>query len=375
MVDGFQLRENQVGLIEDFCTRVQNGKTGFLLNAMTGFGKSFCCCRMLAELGRTALIVVPRDFLVEQWVNYLTSHMKLTKSDIGIAQQDVCDFRGKKVVVGMIHSLAKDKYPEEFKRYFGVVVWDEVHVVGAETFSATVGLFSPRYRIGMSATPSRKDGMDDVFKLTIGKTVLVPTTPGSGRVLVSPKVFLRSYKTAKQHPYLSKMQDAKSRRGVLISELSGDLARNALIAVYVKRFYESGRRTLVFSDRIEQLSLLKDILIMRHGMKASSIGVFTGSTKEADRRVILKNSPIIFATYGVMSMGVDVPDLRALIFATPLSEVAQATGRILRLCEGAKEPIILDIVDAAYADCVRWAACRQKYYQDVAKATLYAVGG
>lgn len=247
------------------------------------------------------------------------------------------------------------------------------HVVGAETFSRTVGMFPSKYRIGMSATPDRKDGMGDVFKLTIGQTFLCPHKAGGGSTLVSPKVFLRSYAAKKKHPYLSRMMDAKSRRGVLISELAGDLARNALIAVYAKKFAESDRRVLVFSDRTEQLKLLKDILVKRHGMKAASIGIFTGSTKEGDRRVILKNSRVILATYGVMAMGVDVPDLRALIFATPLSDVTQSVGRILRLCENAKEPVVLDIIDAVYEDCVRWARSRQQYYTDVARATLYMV--
>lgn len=373
MADDFELRENQVGMFENFCTHVQNGKTGFLLHAPTGFGKTASCLRMIAELGLTALVIVPRDFLVEQWIQRMLALTKLTREDIGIAQQGVCDFKGKKVVVGMIHSLAKDKYPAEFKKYFGVVVWDEVHVVGAETFSRTAGMFPARYRIGMSATPDRKDGLEDVFKLTIGQTFLSPTSPDGARTLVSPKVFLRSYTSAKKHQYLSKMRDATSRRGVLISELSNDLARNALIAVYVKKFAESDRRVLVFSDRIEQLKLLKDILVKRHGMRAADIGLFTGSTKEGDRRIILQSSQIVLATYGVMSMGVDVPDLRALVFATPLSEAAQSVGRILRLCENAKEPVVLDIIDTLYEDCVRWARSRQKYYQDVAKARLYAV--
>lgn len=373
MADGFELRENQVGLFSDFCNRLQNNATGFLIEASTGFGKTVIASRMIAEIGLTTLVIVPRDFLVEQWVERLLAHTKLTRDEIGIAQQGVCDYKGKKVVVGMIHSLAKDKYPADFKKYFGLVIWDEVHVVGAETFSRTVGMFSSKYRIGMSATPDRKDGMGDVFKLTIGQTFLSPTKAGAGSTLVSPKVFLRSYAASKKHAYLSRMKDAKSRRGVLISELAGDLARNALIAIYAKKFVESDRRVLVFSDRTEQLTLLKEILVKRHGMKAAGIGIFTGSTKEGDRRVILKSSRIILATYGVMAMGVDVPDLRALIFATPLSDVTQSAGRILRLCENAKEPVVLDIIDTAYEDCVRWARSRQQYYTDVARATLYKV--
>lgn len=368
--EDFELRDMQKPVIDSFLQSIANGKTGWLLNSPTGSGKTVMGCAMIQALGRATLIIVPRDNLIKQWIERILDFTNLKRDDIGIAQQDVCDYRGKKIVVGMVHSLAKDKYTEEFKSYFGCVVWDEVHVVGAQTFSQTIGMFPAKYRIGMSATLSRKDGMEDVYKLAIGQVNL---SPAKLTTLVSPKVFIRSFKTTKKHPYLSKMKDAKSRRGVLISELANDTARNALIAVYAKKFADSGRRIIIFSDRVEQLKFLKDVLTKRHGMSAASIGLFTGSTKEGNRKVILQHSKIILATFGVMAMGVDVPDLRAIIFGTPLSDVAQAVGRILRLCEGAKDPVVLDIVDSAYPDCVRWGYMRQKYYVDTAKATLYEV--
>jgi superfamily II DNA or RNA helicase len=370
MVPGFTLRENQRPVFDDFCTWVQNGTTGFLLEAATGWGKSLVAVNMLKKLGKTTLIIVPRDFLVRQWIKVLLENTTLTEEDIGIAQQDVCAFRGKKVVVGMIHSLAKDKYSDEFKKYFGVVVWDEVHTVGADTFSKTIDLFPSYYRFGMSATPNRKDGMQDVFRLAIAQVKL---SPSKLNTLVAPKVFLRAYKTTKKHPYVSTMKDAKARRGVLISELASDLARNALIAVYVKKFLASDRRILVFSDRIEQLKFLRDILTKKHGIKLTDIGLFIGRCKESERQHIIQESKIILATYGVMAMGVDVPDLRALVFATPLSDAAQSVGRILRLCENTKDPVILDIVDVVYDDCVHWSKSRQRYYRNVAQAKMYTV--
>ena len=370
MCDGFALRDNQKPYIEKFLHTSAKGKTGWLLNLGTGGGKTILACRMLQELGRTALVIVPRQHLVKQWMERILEFTTLRQEDIGIAQQNICEYKGKKIVVGMVHSLSKDKYTEEFKKHFGVVVFDECHVTGAQTFSETLGMFPAKYRIGLSATMERKDNLQDAYKLSIGQVLLAPEKITT---LVQPKVFLRAYKAAKRHPYLSNMKDAKARRGKLISELSSDLARNALIGVYAKKFADSGRRVVVFSDRVEQLKLLRDILTKRHGMSLAAIGLFTGSTKAGDRKVILEHSQIILATYGVMAMGIDVPDLRAVIFATPLSDVAQSVGRILRLCEGTKDPVVLDIVDTAYADCTRWAYMRQKYYNDTAKAKLYEV--
>ena len=63
-------------------------------------------------------------------------------------------------------------YPKEFKKYFGVLAIDEVHVCGAEKFSRVVTLFPAKYRIGASATMDRADGMSGVYKMHVGQMLL-----------------------------------------------------------------------------------------------------------------------------------------------------------------------------------------------------------
>lgn len=370
MVDSFELRDNQKPIYESFCKSLKNGSSGWLLHMPTGSGKTATAITFIQKIGKTALVIVPRDYLVKQWVDRILSFTSISMEDIGIAQQDMCDFEGKKIVIGMVHSIVKDKYSEKFKRYFGTVVFDETHTLGAETFSRAIGLFPAKYKIGMTATMDRRDGLSDVYKWSIGEVFL---SPRNNTTLIQPKVFLREFATKFRHPYASTMKDAKKRRGVIISALATDLARNALIAIYAKKFADSQRRVVIFSDRLEQLKLLRELLVKRHEISAASLGLFTGSTKEKDRQIILDNSQIILATYGVMAMGVDVPDLRAVIFGTPLSDVAQSVGRILRLCKGTKDPVVLDIIDTAYPDCIRWSATRQKYYEKDAKAYIYNI--
>ncbi len=370
MIDGFELRDNQKSIYKRFCGTYEEGKTGWLLHMMTGGGKTVTATTFIQKIGCTTLVIVPRDYLVKQWVENLLKFTSLKREDIGIAQQDRCEFEGKKVVVGMIHSIVKDKYPIEFKEYFGTVVFDECHTTGAETFSRALAMFPAKYKIGMTATMNRRDGLSNVYQWALGEVYL---SPSNNTTLIQPKVFLRNFQTKTKHPYVSNMSDAKKRRGVLISALAGDAIRNGLIAAYTKKFADSGRRVVVFSDRLEQLKNLKEILTKKYEMGMGSLGLFTGSTKVKDRKIVLENSKVILATYGVMAMGVDVPDLRAVVFATPLSDVAQSVGRVLRLCKDAKDPVVLDIIDTVYPDCVRWAHTRQRYYERDAKANLYNV--
>ena len=356
-------RPRQVPLLDLFDKALALGSTGFLLQAPTGSGKTYIMLAMLSKLQRTALIVVPREHIVTQWVERICEHTSLPRDAIGVVQQDRCEYEGKALAIGMIHSLAKDKYPESFKKWPGVVVIDEVHVTGAETFSRVVAMFPSLYRIGASATPERPDGMDPVFRLSLGETLIRM----SGTTDVLPKVALVEYdgRRTTSSLKLSYVNEAIYRRGVLISALAEDFSRNVLLASFVDKTARSGRRTLLLSDRKEQLAALKDLLVRRHGWKSEEIGIFIQETPDAARKHILAKAPIILATYGMMNMAVDVPDLSGLVFGTPQSHVTQAVGRVLRQCEDKKQPIVIDIVDIAFKETVRWARTRQKFYGEL----------
>ncbi|MBQ7738963.1 MAG: DEAD/DEAH box helicase [Desulfovibrionaceae bacterium] len=366
MADSFKLRDNQVQVINNFCYQLEHGRTGWLINMPTGSGKTVCACCMLQIIGKTTLIIVPREHLMTQWRDRIIQFTDIKENEIGMAQQDICDFSDKKIVIGMIHSLAKDKYPQAFKEYFGLVIWDEVHVAAAQTFSQTLSIFAPRYRIGMSATLKRSDGLDGIYRWSIGQEILSIRK----QTLVKPIVYMFSFVTAKKHTYVENIPNGQHRRGILISSLAKDKERNILIAKLIHKAASTGRRTVVFSERKEQLNTLKDLLISVHNIDQASINIFTGDTKGAERQAILANSQIILATYGVMSMGVDVPDLRAVVFATPQANIAQPIGRILRICDDALEPIVFDIVDKSYMDCSYWANSRTKYYTYTARAQI-----
>lgn len=348
-----------------------DGDRLFMLGDFTVTHNTFLGLKFLEEIGRTALIIVPREFIIDQWKERILEHTNLKESDIGIAQGPVCDYKGKKIVLGMIHSLSKDKYPDDFLKYFGVVLIDEVHTVSAVTFAKVVSLFPAKYRIGLSATMKRTDGMENVFKWAIGETLLHM----GGTTDVVPTVFIKQYKSSmKKRDYLYKVTDVTRRCGIILSSIAEDASRNQLIAHYAKKFAESGRKTVILSHRKEQLKSIHQILTGKLGVPHSNVGFFVGQTKKAEKQGILENSRIILATYGVMSMAIDVPDLRALIYGTPQSDAEQSIGRILRMCEGSKDPVALDIVDVDYKECVSWEVKRRSMYTRNKAKVIYLNG-
>ncbi|MBR4742063.1 MAG: DEAD/DEAH box helicase [Desulfovibrio sp.] len=363
MASDFSLRENQKPILENFQLQLQLGRTGWLINMPTGSGKTIIACAMMQKIAKTTLIIVPREHLLNQWKERILQFTDTKEEEIGLAQQDICDFEQKKIVLGMIHSLAKDKYPTTFKNFFGLVIWDEVHVAAAQTFSQTLSIFAPKYRIGMSATLQRRDGLDDIYRWSIGEETL-SINP---HTLITPTIYQLTYKTKKKNNAIEFINNTQHRRGMLISTLAKDNERNALLAIQIKKIAATGRRLVVFSERKQQLQTLLNLL---HKDNIENVQLFTGDTKESERKQILETSSVLLATYGVMSMGIDVPDLRALIFATPQSNVAQTVGRILRLCPGTLDPIVIDLIDVVYQDCIYWSRSRKKFYTQVAQAKI-----
>ncbi len=224
------LREEQETLVEEFLKRLKQ-EYGGIIRATTGFGKTVVTLNIISRLRMPALIIVPTEVIMQQWVARCQDFLGITP---GIIRQDQCSVAD--VTIGMLHSLSKEKYPHIVKE-FGVVVYDEVHKIPAETFSVTAGMFNCLYRIGLSATPRRKDGTDNVFWWHIGRILASYTAKD-----IIPTVYMHKYSS------VATSEAGCWRRGEFyfsryLNKLSEDTARNKLIATYILGAYRKNRKT------------------------------------------------------------------------------------------------------------------------------------
>lgn len=352
-----KLRDNQAPLYEEFVKGVDAGETGFILNARTGIGKTILMLKFLEYLGVNALIVVPSEPLIEQWRKEIIKHTTHSKSDVGHVQADIVDYKNKPITIAMLHSICRDKYGKDFNSHFGAVFYDEIHRCGAEHFSKAVSIFTAKYRIGASASVDRPDGMDIVFRNHLGEKII--SLESDREEENRPKIIVVGYTGAKKFIPGWTSQLAKVRkRGVIISALVKDINRSNILVSLIMKLALSGRRVLVLSDRIEQLTYM-----LNRTHPSQKPGLFVSKTPEAEKQDILKTCGIIYATFGMFSTGMDVPDLAGLVFATPQSRVRQAIGRISRLYQGKKRPVIIDLVDNDINECQNWYRGRVSEYR------------
>ena len=315
--------------------------------APTGSGKTIAALNAIHALGRSALIVVPSISLAYQWRDRITEFLGLPASRIGILKGGKCDWHDKSVVVAVVHSLCKGKMGRDFHSHFGVAIWDEAHRMAAKWFSRSLMQVLAKYRIALTATPTRKDGMSKLLHAAFNE----PNTKVSGNTLTAlpcRAYVLHTSCTVKSPSYGT----TTMKLGVLMSAVAADHKRNRLIAKMVYRGYVRGRNILILSDRIEQLKALIAMLVDK-GIPRKEVGLFVSATSATEQDRIKAECRIIAATYGMMKEGQDVPRLDMGIDATPRSEGNQAIGRIRRECAGKKTPVWVTLFDHKASELLR----------------------
>lgn len=335
----------------------------FQVRAGTGFGKTVVGCELIARVGRKALVIVPKEDLIygrEQWLESLQTFLGLRRGDIGVIQGSRVEVRGRKVVLAMLHTLARPgRVGRDLAQHFGLVIWDECHKIPAPTFSRSAFLFPAKLRLGLSATPERPDGKEVVTEAHIG-----PVRVSAEGVPMPPRVVV------KKTPWVcprrrdgTRIRHRAGQLGFITNHLAKHQARNALISRLCVRAYRAGRRTLVFSDRVKHLESLR-LWCQGQGVPERDMALYISGLSEEAREEALGRR-LIFCTYGMLDTGTNAPWLDACILATPRASVAQAVGRVLRKREGKKQPVVVDLVDLDSPVLTKFRDKRLWYYQKV----------
>jgi len=302
------------------------------------------------------LVVVHKEFLMDQWIERIRTFVPGAK--VGKVQQSECDFRGKTFVLGMVHSLSgNSSYPDELWQWPGCVIFDEVHRVAARTWCPVPAKFLAKYRLGISATLRRKDGADAVFWENIGPVIFEAHEERLVPVIKRVWSTFSLSKTDRFNPHLAP-------QSLLLRFLCASRERNDLIAGQVVAAVRAGRKCLVLSGRLNHLEAL-EVLIRKLWPAATggeSVGWYVGGRSKG-QLIEAAKAKVIFGTIQYCSEGLDIPSLDTLFLTTPMSDVEQAVGRILRPSDGKKNPIVVDIRDDMVPMFEAMGKKRERFYQ------------
>lgn len=336
------LRDVQKPVIEKFMERMKCPVQGGILDLPCGFGKTSIACYLISLVKRKTLVIVHKEFLMEQWIERIKQFLPGAK--IGIIQGDEVKVDDKDIVLGMLQSISMKDYPDEVFDDFGLTIIDECHHMGSKVFSRALHKISSKVFIGLSATPDRKDGLSKVFYYSIGDPIIRIQRGRVDNVLIK-EVHLKGKNI---DYYINEVRkDGKPNMPQMITNLTLYPERNQICVDILRELFKDFGKTLVLSERrehLEEIGRLLDEQKLDYGFYVGR----SGSSKKK-YKITLKETeekPIILATYQMAREGLDIRNMTKLLFATPMVDIEQSVGRILRDTEEMlKNGIVLKVVD------------------------------
>lgn len=311
-----------------------------IMQAPTGFGKTYIGSAVAAEVGKRTLIITTKEDCLKQWSDAVNEVMKINPF---IWRGSDAPSTEDRVVVGLVQSIRKgyERYGQVPYWNYGLVICDEVHRMGADRFSEAMWYLPAKHRLGLSATPYRKDGRAGVFHAHIG-----PVAVSTEMETAIPKIIVQN--TGARTPAIPHKM---GRLGPVLKWLQSQPVRNKYIVDFLQSCVRTGRSTIVFSEYLKHLDTIRELLLER-GVSEDDIGYYVGLSnytgKKADKlkhREDAKTKPIVLATYSMASEATDIPWLDTAVLASPRSDVKQIVGRIRREWPDKKEPVVFDLVD------------------------------
>jgi len=329
-----------------------------IIQLSPGVGKTVISINTIATRKKKSLILVHRDGLAKQWRKRLLTFTNLKDENISrISTPTVVEDLKKPVIISttqtFISLLKRNRelfLTELNNANIGIFIADEVHTsVGAPTFSECSIQMPSYYTYGLSATPYRHDGNGDIIEFHLGDIFSHDDIEGTLGAKVT--VILLDYQidTPRRATYVRWGGRFQRARYLNLMKKSKPF-RHAIRGLLTK--LKDERNLLCISERIKLIDELYNET--QSDSKAKFCG--TGSLDTLDYK-------LTFATPGKCRDGIDAPWKDAVIMTSPISNIEQLSGRILRIDQGKKTPIVVDMVDFGSMDMARTFWGRKKFYE------------
>jgi superfamily II DNA or RNA helicase len=315
-----------------------------VLVAPPGAGKTVIACALIAERKLPTLILAHSKPLLEQWRTQLQKLLGLPSKQIG---QRGGGRRKRTGIVdlAMIQSLKAVDDLEAFFSGYGLVVVDECHHLPAFSFESAVRRAPVRHFLGLTATPYRRDGLQEIVTMQCGPIRhQIATREGpAGEIDLELRVRETTFAPAGagempiQELFRLLVQD-QERIGLVCDDVIESLAER--------------RRCLVLSQWKEHCALLADRL---RSSDVEPIVLEGGLGKRARSALLdrIESTPrdgplVVVATGQYLGEGFDCPQLDTLFLAFPVSfrgRLVQYTGRLMRAHEHKTDVRVYDYAD------------------------------
>jgi superfamily II DNA or RNA helicase len=340
----------------------------------TGTGKTFVAILAIHKAARPALVVTPTIDLLHQWYGELRMAFDAPVGLLGGGTYDLQQLTVTTYDSAYIHL-------DRWGNRFGLLVFDECHhLPGPSYLQAAIGSLAP-FRLGLTATPERADGMERLLAETVGPIIYrreIKELSGD---------FLAEYRTERLYVELTAEEQERYQQarelykqfvadhGISMGGANGwqrfiqETCRSREGRVAFRAYLEQRRLALAAPGKLDLLEKLLDrhtrdrVLVFTYDnatvyqiARRYLVPAITHQTKAKERRVILDGFATgaypILVTSQVLNEGVDVPAANVGIILSgtgTVREHVQRLGRLLRK-HGDKQAHLYEVVTRGTAE-------------------------
>ncbi|ACU34420.1 DEAD/DEAH box helicase [Actinosynnema pretiosum subsp. pretiosum] len=351
--EGWQLRDYQRLAAQAF----RAGGSGVVV-LPCGAGKTMVGAAAMAEAGATTLILVTNTVAGRQWKRELVARTSLTEDEIGEYSGERKEIRPVTIATYQVitrKSKGEYKHLELFdSRDWGLIVYDEVHLLPAPVFRMTADLQSRR-RLGLTATLVREDGQEgEVFSLIGPKRFDVPWRDIEAQGWIAPAECTEVRVTLTDAERLGYATAEPEERYKLCST-----ARTKLPVVKAVLDKHPGEPALVIGAYLDQLEELGEAL---------GAPVVQGATKNKEREELFdafrRGELSTLVVSKVANFSIDLPEASVAVQVSGTfgsrQEEAQRLGRLLRPKADGRQAHFYSVVSRDTLD-TDYAAHRQRF--------------
>lgn len=340
-----------------------------ILVAPCGSGKTNMGMEIIARVGGRALWLTHTQDLLNQSHNRakavldtLSTYGKITAGKVEI---------GSGITFATVQTMAKIDLAQ-YRDAWDIIIVDECqHCCGSPTritqFYKVISSLSARYKIGLTATPKRADGLEQSMFVLLGGIMYKINREDVADTTCPVNVAV--FETGYQPNYDAVlMGDGTINYSALVDDLIHDDERMRFVIDTIEQL-PKGAPTLVLANRIEYLQRMNREYFGRSNFLSATGN--SKSAKEERKRALqaLNDGDIdcLFASYQLAKEGLDIPNLRYVVLSTPEKDettVVQSVGRVSRKADGKEFGTVIDFVDD-FGMYRGWHRKRLNYYKKI----------
>jgi superfamily II DNA or RNA helicase len=312
-----------------------------LLVAPAGSGKTIIGISLILMCGQKCLWITHTKQLLHQFVDRIKQFVDIGEDDIGLIYKGDWD-TGKPITAALVQTLVRNEDKLQIiSDAFGTVIVDEAHHCPSTTFTKVINSLNPFYMYGLTATPKRRDGLEEVMLQNVGPVIhKIPRTAVAAGI-ITPIVLPRYIDSVPEtmdctyQTLLKNLVDNEKRTNIIVKDVIAEAKKGNICIVTTERVHHA------------------EILYSRLKVLWPKTTMIIGKHKEEDRQTALEQlesgaATVLICTSHLLGEGFDYAPLNRLFITLPFRNPArceQLVGRVQRTSPEKLDAWIYDYID------------------------------